>query len=287
MNFFGVQVNDSLERSLRLALEAGKLPHAVLFEGGSAQDRMTLAKHLAAALVCVSQGEKPCTQCIHCRKALGGTHPDVETCTADEKSKIFRVDTVRKIIENSLLLPNEAEKKVFIIDNIHTMNDSAQNAFLKVLEEPPKHVSFIALCPDKSSLLPTVLSRVTVFRLGESVDGEENEKALHAAVEVARAVTGTNELDIVVAAAVFEKEKDLIGAALPIIEDIFAAALRIKCGADTAQEKYEGVDTLLSSRLTQARLVSLIEAVGELMKSRQANTNKNLLITRLCMLLRK
>lgn len=136
---------------------------------------------MAAAIVCSGDGSRPCGRCRHCRKVAGGIHPDVITVQKeiDEKGKPRKeiyVGQIRSIIADAQILPNEAEKKVYIIKDAGDMNASAQNAMLKVLEEPPAAAVFILCTENAGSLLDTVRSRCVELSVNSDAQppGEES-----------------------------------------------------------------------------------------------------------------
>ena len=146
----------------------GKLSHAYIISSASETARNDAARDLAAAMLCVrGDGEKrPCGECRHCRKVMGGIHPDVFTVERqkDDRGKLRReilVDQVRYMVADAPVLPNEAAKKVYIVKDADTMNAAAQNAFLKLLEEPPDHACFILCAANVGAFLDTVRSRCT------------------------------------------------------------------------------------------------------------------------------
>ena len=134
------------------------------------------AMKLAKALVCSAPaGGSPCGVCENCRKAEKGIHPDILTVTrpADDKGKPKReitVDQIREIVADAVILPNEADRKVYLIRDAGTMNTAAQNALLKILEEPPYFVAFILVADNAGTLLETVRSRCVIRYL----NGEED-----------------------------------------------------------------------------------------------------------------
>ena len=134
------------------------------------------AMKLAKALVCSAPaGGSPCGVCENCRKAEKGIHPDILTVTrpADDKGKPKReitVDQIREIVADAVILPNEADRKVYLIRDAGTMNTAAQNALLKILEEPPYFVAFILVADNAGTLLETVRSRCVIRYL---TGGEE------------------------------------------------------------------------------------------------------------------
>ncbi|MBQ7121720.1 MAG: ATP-binding protein [Clostridia bacterium] len=283
-------INNPVEKSISAALHTKRFPHAVIFEGSGVEERMALAKKTACALVCSSGGIVPCGVCQNCKKAMADSHADILIYSVEDKPKTFKVDIVREIRSKAYIVPNEADRKVFILENSHTMGVEGQNAILKILEEPPAYVNFILLCSSKSGFLPTVLSRSAVYNLGEAYssgnDDLPREKVLAAASGIAKAVTALSDIEIVKAASVFEKDQKLLRAALPVIQEIFAAALRIKYSAADGDEEFGEIPSELSSKLTRRSLLELIEASDSLMNSLKLNANHNLMVTAVCTKLR-
>jgi DNA polymerase III delta prime subunit len=282
--------DSAVEKSIVGALYSRRFPHAAILEGSSPEERMSLAKNVAAALVCTN-ADAPCGVCPNCRKAAADSHADILIYSVEDKPKAFKVDTVREIRSKAYIVPNEAERKIFILENSHTMGVEGQNAILKILEEPPSYVNFILLCSSKSGFLPTVLSRSAVYNLGEAYSSESDdlprEKVVEAAQGIAKAVTALDDLEIVKAAAVFEKDQKLLRASLPVIQEIFASALRIKYSADDGCDEFGSLPAELSSRLSRRSLLELTDACESLMTSLKLNTNHNLMVTAICTKLRK
>ncbi len=283
-------INNPLEKSISASLQCSRFPHAVIYEGSGVEERIALAKKTACALVCSSGGEVPCGVCSDCKKAMADSHADILIYSVEDKPKAFKVDIVREIRNKAHIVPNEADRKVFILENSHTMGVEGQNAILKILEEPPAYVNFILLCSSKSGFLSTVLSRATVYNLGQAYSSESDElpreKVVDAASGVAKAVVDFNDMEIVKAASVFEKDQKLLRAALPVIQEIFAAALRIKYSADDGSADFGELPAELSSKLSRRSLLELIEASDSLMNSLKLNANHNLMVTALCTKLR-
>ena len=121
------------------------LMHSYIVASQSEQARDRLSLDLAAAMLCRSDGVRPCRTCRDCRKVYDGVHPDVIYVAPDPDAKVptIKVDQIRSIAATAYILPSEAEKKVYVLRQADTMNLSAQNAFLKLLEEPPQSAAFI------------------------------------------------------------------------------------------------------------------------------------------------
>ena len=142
------------------------LMHSYIVASQSEQARDRLSLDLAAAMLCRSDGVRPCRTCRDCRKVYDGVHPDVIYVAPDPDAKVptIKVDQIRSIAATAYILPSEAEKKVYVLRQADTMNLSAQNAFLKLLEEPPQSAAFILAAASPELLLPTVRSRCALLR---------------------------------------------------------------------------------------------------------------------------
>ena len=158
------------------AMVAGRAPHAVVFAGAPGSGKTTLALDLAAGLLCDAPepSDRPCRECRGCRLVAHGTHADVHRLAPAGPGLQVRIGdrsnpeagTVRRLIADLALLPVEGGNRVAIVERADRLNEDAQSALLKILEEPPPGVT-IVLCADRDDLLlPTVLSRCARIRLG-------------------------------------------------------------------------------------------------------------------------
>lgn len=280
------------EMLISQALSANRFPHSVIIEGGSPEERLSLAKRIAEALVCSSEDTVPCGECHHCIKASRDMHPDITIYDPRKekghKEANFSVDYVREIRKNTFVVPNEAERKIVILTEAQKMNEEGQNAFLKILEEPPEYANFILLASTRNVFIDTILSRVVTWSIGESTESAKNEipreKLVETASAVATAIIASNDFEIIKAAGVFDKDQKLLKSTLPVLEEIFGAALTIKFGAETKSEF--GCAVRLAQKLTQKSILRLIDCVGELNEALTLHANLNLTIARLCSLFR-
>lgn len=163
MGFESLLGNERLRENLRRSINRGRISHFYLICGPAGSGKRTLARLLAAAILCRGS-EKPCGSCPACRKVLSGSHPDFITVDDPEK-KTVTVDLVRRAREDVYIRPNEAGHKIYLFPRAQDMGIPGQNALLKVLEEPPKHGVFILLTDNPEKLLPTVRSRCTELKL--------------------------------------------------------------------------------------------------------------------------
>ena len=141
----------------------GIFHQAYIFEGPEGLNIKEAAKLFATALTCRNKKTAPCTSCEVCRLSYADTNPDIIYInTADKKS--IGVDRIREISKDVYVRPFESDCKVYIIENGASLTDEAQNAMLKILEEPPEYAVFIIITTSSSILLPTVLSRSNTIR---------------------------------------------------------------------------------------------------------------------------
>ncbi len=153
----------------------GPGPHAVLLVGPAGIGKTTLALDLAAGLLCTAEdvGARPCRACRACRLVEHGSHPDVHRLGPEGPGRQVVIGGpgskwrgVRELINDLALMPAEGGARVAIIERASRMNDDAQAALLKTLEEPPAGIT-IVLCADaEEPLLPTIRSRCARLRLG-------------------------------------------------------------------------------------------------------------------------
>ena len=161
MGFEALLGNRRLKENLRASVGRGHISHFYLISGPAGSGKRTLARLLAAAILCKS-GDVPCMQCTACRKVMGNTHPDFIT-VVDPEHKNVAVKIVRQVREEMFILPNEADKKIYLFPQ--ELGIEGQNALLKILEEPPEYGVFILLSENPETLLPTVRSRCTGLQM--------------------------------------------------------------------------------------------------------------------------
>lgn len=162
-------------------ISGGRLFHSYIVTGADAEARERAGRLIARAAVCSGTGSIPCGRCRDCRKALQGVHPDITDVRRERDAREIGVDAMRSVRARASVLPNEAERSVYIIHEADLMNVQAQNAMLKIFEEPPAHAVFVLLAENPQRLLPTVESRcetVTLTPDRRETDGDETASAL-------------------------------------------------------------------------------------------------------------
>lgn len=156
--------NNALISRVREDISGGSLSHAYIIEGARGSGKRTLAKLICAALAC-REDDSPCMKCLSCDKIMREQSPDVIYVEADRDKVQLGVDVIRRIRGDAVFRANDLDVKTYVFPAADTMNAQAQNALLKLLEEPPDGILFLLLCENAGNLLPTILSRAPVLRL--------------------------------------------------------------------------------------------------------------------------
>jgi len=165
MNLSTLAGNNQIKRQLAHREGSRGLSHAYILSGPRGSGKHTLAALLSTCAVCQREEEyRPCGECAPCKKALGGIHPDIITVQGAE-GKPISVDQVRALRSDAHIRPNEAERKIYLLEQADRMNPQAQNAMLKLLEEGPAYAMFLLLAENSGGLLDTIRSRCEVLAL--------------------------------------------------------------------------------------------------------------------------
>lgn len=160
--FNSVVGQGALTTTLKNAIHTGKLAHAYLFCGPRGVGKTTCARIFAKTINCLNP--KPngdaCEECESCKAFNEQRSFNIHELDAASNNS---VDDIRSLIEEVRIPPQVGKYKVFIIDEVHMLSASAFNAFLKTLEEPPRHAIFILATTEKHKILPTILSRCQIY----------------------------------------------------------------------------------------------------------------------------
>jgi len=168
-NFSTLVGQEHVVRALTHALSEQRLHHAYLFTGTRGVGKTTIARILAKSLNCESGiTANPCGKCSACQEIDSGRFVDLLEVDAATNT---RVDEMRQLLENAVYAPTRGRFKVYVIDEVHMLSNSAFNAMLKTLEEPPEHVKFILATTDPQKIPVTVLSRCLQFNLKQMPAG--------------------------------------------------------------------------------------------------------------------
>lgn len=277
--------DNSVCRQLEALSDSRRLPHAVILENKDKNLTRAAAKELAKISVCSFGGKRPCNTCSSCIKAQKDIHPDIYYVRITDKKQSVGVGEIREMISNCYIKPNEAPVKVYIISDKMTVE--AQNALLKILEEPPPNVRFIISCESSTAILKTVLSRSALFKLKEytsKASNELNEKSEALAQEIATAIPQNTEMPLLTAVSKIGKDKVLAQKVFDTLSEYASLALEEKFLHEGGQPQHIAA---LARTLRKKSLVSLIDVTAQAQKMLSQNCNMNLLATWYCAQIRQ
>ncbi len=168
--FDAVVGQDHVTRTLRNAIDTGRIAHAYLFVGPRGVGKTSIARIMAKALNCMTnRNGVPCDTCSACREISTGSNLDVLEIDGASNNG---VDQIRDLRDNVKFLPARGPFKIYIIDEVHMLSIGAFNALLKTLEEPPPHVKFIFATTEAHKVPATILSRCQRFDLRRISTGD-------------------------------------------------------------------------------------------------------------------
>ncbi len=246
--------------NLERIIKSGRIPHAFLIEGSSPEKRLETAKYIAKSVVCVSR-DKPCDNCPQCKTVNIDSNPDVTFVVPEKDKKTVTVDQIRALRSETVVLPHAAERRVFIIKDALQLNEQGQNALLKTLEEPPETVVFVILVDSKASLLPTVVSRCSIFLLSD--DSPESDDIAVDSREFISLLFDNKEYEMLLSTRKYENDRTKAKA--------FLDAIKIECVRQLRSEE--------TSKYRSKVLSRIYDEAEYLSESLPANINLTLLFT--------
>lgn len=324
--FESLVANHMLKETLAGMINSQRLSHSLLLQGEAGTGKRTLAGLIAQAVLCQGTGERPCGICSACYKVQKGIHPDVITVGAEAlRPQSFHIGVVRELRSQAFVAPNEGCKKIYILQNAQNMTVQAQNALLKILEEPPEHAMFILICENRSSLLETILSRCTVFTLHppdeeecarylqQRKPGLEQQAYLSAAWEsggnIGRAlqllesggsqawensqellqkICAGDEFALLSALAKYEKQKELFAQLLPCLRQLVKEVTLEKYRRGGKEEMVQNPAVkAAASRLSALQSVKILGIIDTAAQRLRQNVNYNLILASFCAQLRQ
>ena len=285
MDFRDILERYSLNEKILNNFSGKRVPHAIIIEGFSSEEddiRLAIAKIISAFLMCKSENEKPCFNCNSCNKIFADNHPDVIKIGDNGLAKSFHIDKIRELRQDVFIIPNESNYKVYILDYSDNMTVAAQNALLKVLEEPPKSVMFILICKSSKNLIQTIKSRCQIFSFEINENKMYDKKTEDCVKDIINGLVAVTEWELMLATSKLIKDKLLLKNVLDILIDIFSEAVRESFEASSSNKIFAEESKILSARLTKLSLIKSIEVLENTKDMLEKNANMNLLISTMC-----
>ena len=161
----GLGSNEQIIEHLQNAISMGKVSHAYIINGPQLSGKMMIAEAFARALQCEKEGTDGCGECKSCHQADDHNHPDI-IYVSHEKPNNISVDDIRTQLNNDIVIkPYSSKYKIYIVDEAEKMNQQAQNALLKTIEEPPAYAVIMLLTTNADSFLQTIRSRCITLNM--------------------------------------------------------------------------------------------------------------------------
>ncbi len=248
-----ISESDPLARQVRLLARRQVLPHAVILTGSG--EPLAAARYLSAAMLCRSEGERPCLHCAACRKVAEDIHPDVRV-VQDESRKELSVDTVRQLRQDVYIRPNEGARKIYVFADAEQLNERDQNVLLKIVEEGPAYAAFVFCAGSAAELLPTIRSRCVELKAHGDDDAPVSDKTL----ELCRAFASGALLPVAELLVGWENRRMKREQLQQVLQEawrVCADALLQQCGGPAAGEEAAA----LSRALSRPRLQQLTDSL--------------------------
>ena len=163
--FHDIIGQEQIKEHLQNAISAKKISHAYIINGEKSSGKEFIARVFAMTLQCEKGGTEPCQECHSCKQAMTKNQPDI-IYVRHEKPNTISVDDIRTQVNNDIVIkPYSSRYKIYMIDEAEKMNEQAQNALLKTIEEPPAYAILILLTTNAAAFLPTILSRCVTLNI--------------------------------------------------------------------------------------------------------------------------
>lgn len=286
--------NAQLLRQIDGMIAEKRLPHALVIEGCDPEINGRLARLCARAFLCAC--EQPMAgECRVCRiMSAYGAHADVIGVEGSGKTGAISVDAVRSLQEQARRIPAEADGQVFLLEGCDTMLPPAQNAFLKLFEEPPPRVMFVMTCRSAMSLLETIRSRACLLRASwpAAAPDQSTAKAAELAQKLAVALVSAREADALLLTGQFSRPasknpavRQELAALLTALRGVLRDALVLGSGGNTAEGNE--ATAIIARTLTPERIAAMLDELPVLEQALRANAPIPLFTSAMCVRLRR
>lgn len=250
--FSDVIGQDIAVRVIMNGMKKNRLGAAMLFSGIRGVGKTTIARIIAKAFRCENPTPEPCGKCASCLSFSKGNQIDVVEIDAASNTG---VDDVREIIESCKYKPTTGKFKIFIIDEVHMLSNSAFNALLKTLEEPPEHVKFLMATTETYKIPETILSRVLKFDLkpigvdvlAQHLSGICNQERIVAGADVLMAIAKAADGSIRDGLSILDQVINVVDKNEIHVEDV-----RSILGMSDESDSLELLELIFSSEIREA-----------------------------------
>ena len=159
--------HEQIIEHLQNAIKMDKISHAYILNGPDKSGKKMLAEAFAQTLQCEQHGIEPCMECHSCKQAVNHNQPDIIYVTHEKPNTLSVADIRSQLVNDVDVKPYSSRYKIYIVDEAEKMNQQAQNALLKTIEEPPAYAVIILLTTNADAFLPPILTRCVVLNLSD------------------------------------------------------------------------------------------------------------------------
>ncbi len=249
---WGFKRNKLLIERVRGMLTDARLPRSLIISGEVGADKLGLARAIAKALLCENSNAEPCGQCVSCKTFDSGNNPDLYTLGVEKGKRDIKVEHVRSVIDEGMTTkPMQSDNKVVIIEQADRLNQSGQNALLKIIEEPPSFAYFIFVSDNDDNILQTIWSRSTRLFVqgGEETLSDEQKHMRDTVFEVLAKTQNERKGDLLFAFEAF-KVLDPFRQNVTDLLDCMLLYYRNAWARDVVNAGYYGfcVDTIIDAQ---------------------------------------
>lgn len=261
-------------------IDFSRLSQAVILESGTEESREQAAMLLACAAQCTAE-QIPCGECSGCRKTLSGNHPDVTRVEPLKGRVTVSVTQAREVRSDAYVKPNEGRSRVFWFPQADALTEEAQNALLKVIEEPPAATLFLFGTPNAGALLETIRSRCVTLSLTAEIGQESGGEQVSAAVcSFCEQLLAGSEAGMILALIRLEKDRLKLQQAAQLLELALRDAVALR-GGQSAVTSLSQTAEALSAAYPKEKLIRMALAARECAGYLQANGKGALASSRL------
>ena len=274
--------NNSSTSYLLSVFSKDNIPQSIIVCVNSEKKTLDFSKYLAQYILCKNKKNLcPCLKCVSCIKIKEGNHPDVIYPERSGTQNTYSVDTVRKIKLDTGIMPNESKFKIYIFFDSELMGHFAQNALLKILEEPPKHVIFLFFCNNLNTILGTVKSRCQIFNVDLKEADKSNRKFLHKdlAKELLEILIFKTGYEALLWSSNLKTNKELLKDIISYLITILKYAINVKFSLVDNELLDLAIYEKLLEKFSLKNLLYFIDILNDVNFMLMKNVNFNLLVT--------